>query len=530
MLMLLKLGKLKMWFACIVHSPSYSIFGISEEDTDAAVRAAHKAFASWSLDTGARTRGRLLMKLADMLEEKTEEMAQLESLNVGKPISDARHASHNNSLLADLPLFLSGTYTGKSVFKKGRFRAHKHLNSNEALFSVIFCSSCKRRSSFSSSPDFFSRNKESDMKVSVSHIRYYAGWADKISGGAYIPVLNSTKISCHTRREPVGVVVAIVPWNFPLVLTVLKAAPALACGCTVVVKSSEKTPLSVLAFCKLVQQAGFPPGVFNVVNGWGDTVGANLIKHPLVNKVTFTGSSAVGRLVAQQCASTMKRVTLELGGKSPLVVLKDADIKKACEATWAGLFVNSGQCCVACSRVLVQAEVYEQFNEELKKCVQEKAKLLHPTDSNCTQGPIVDKKQLDSVLRYIEEGKKEGAKCILGGGKKEGKGYWVLPTIFTDVTDEMKVAKEEIFGPVVCISKFSEIEEAVKRANDTPYGLGAGVFTSSIPLADYFVSRLHAGTVWVNTYLQGDTGIPFGGYKGSGYGSNSNCVCMAGND
>ncbi|KAL8446431.1 hypothetical protein Emed_004885 [Eimeria media] len=373
--------------------------------------------------------------------------------------------------------------------------------------------------------------REGDIKISVSHIRYYGGWADKISGGAYIPVLNSNQISCHTRREPVGVVVAvsqpphtssnssssssnsssnsnssssslllyaggkgfvaaamillvvaaffccccccccdttpdsslnpivlglaaIVPWNFPLVLSVLKAAPALACGCTVVIKSSEKTPLTVLAFCKLMQKAGFPPGVLNVVNGWGDTVGATLIQHPLVNKVSFTGSSAVGKKVAQECAATMKRVTLELGGKSPLVILKDADIKKACEATWQGLFFNSGQCCVACSRILVQAEV----------------------------------------------------------------GYWVLPTIFTDVTDEMKVSKEEIFGPVVCVSKFDTIEEAVKRANDTPYGLGAGVFTSSIPLANYFVSRLHAGTVWVNTYLQGDTGIPFGGFKGSGYG------------
>ncbi|KAL8273405.1 hypothetical protein Esti_002650 [Eimeria stiedai] len=452
----------------------------SEEDADAAVRAAHNAFPSWSLDTAARTRGMLLMKVADFLEENAEEIAQLESLNVGKPVGVARRAK-----------------------------------------------------------------QASDVTITVSHLRYYGGWADKISGGAYIPVLNSSQISCHTKREPVGVVVAIVPWNFPLALSVLKSAPALACGCTVVVKSSEKTPLSILAFCKLVQKAGFPPGVFNVVNGWGDTVGASLIQHPLVNKVSFTGSSAVGRKVAQECAATMKRVTLELGGKSPLVVLKDADIKKACKATWQGLFFNSGQCCVACSRILVQAEVYDQFTEQLKKCVEENAKLLHPQDEACTQGPIVDQKQLNTVLEYIEHGKKEGAKCILGGGKQEGnnpisifqcceyrdileggaicnvcsaRGYWVLPTIFTDVTDDMRISREEIFGPVVCVSKFTTIEEAVKRANDTPYGLGAGVFTSSIALANYFVSRLHAGTVWVNTYLQGDTSVPFGGFKGSGYG------------
>lgn len=421
----------------------------SEEDADAAVRAAHEAFSSWSLITGARKRGLLLMKLADLLEANVEEMAKLESLNVGKPLAHAR---------------------------------------------------------------------ESDMQTCVANLRYYGGWADKISGGAYIPVMNNTMISCHTRREPVGVVAAIIPWNFPLLLMVLKAAPALACGCTIVVKSSEKTPLTALAFCKLVQQAGFPPGVLNVLSGWGDTVGSYLTRHPLVSKVSFTGSSAVGRIIARECASTMKRVTLELGGKSPLVVLKDADIESACEATWTGLFYNSGQCCVACSRILVQSEVYGQFIETLKKCVAEKAKLLPPHESCCTQGPIIDHIQFKKVLEYIEEGKKEGAKCVLGGARKEGRGFWVLPTIFADVTDEMKIYKEEIFGPVVCVSKFDTIEEAVRRANDTPYGLGAGIFTSSIPLADYFVSRMHAGTVWVNTYLHTDVGIPFGGYKGSGYG------------
>lgn len=420
----------------------------SEEDVDVAVRAARKAFGSWSLETAARVRGVFLMKLADLLEAQQEEMAKLESLSVGKPIEFARD----------------------------------------------------------------------DMTCCVRNLRYYGGWADKIRGGAYIPVTDNTKISCHTRREPVGVVAAIVPWNFPLMLAVLKAAPALACGCTVVLKTSEKSPLTALALCKLVQQAGFPPGVLNVLSGWGDTVGCWLIRHPLVSKVSFTGSSAVGRLVAEECAATVKRVTLELGGKSPLVVLNDADVEKACAATWKGLFSNSGQCCVACSRILVQSQVYDKFVEQLKKCVQGSAKLSAPHEPCCNQGPIVDKKQLDRVMSYIEEGKQEGAKCVMGGARKEGKGYWVLPTIFVDVTDDMKISQEEIFGPVVCVSKFDTIEEAVERANDTPYGLGAGVFTSSIPLADYFVSRLHAGTVWVNTYLSGDVGIPFGGYKASGYG------------
>ncbi|OEH77203.1 aldehyde dehydrogenase [Cyclospora cayetanensis] len=420
----------------------------SKADVEDAVRTANRAFSSWSLQTAARTRGALLMSLADLLEKELDSMAALECLNVGKPFECAR----------------------------------------------------------------------SDMHTCVANLRYYGGWADKIRGGAYIPVLDNEKISCHTRREPVGVVAAIVPWNFPLMLMVLKAAPALACGCTVVVKSSEKSPLTALAFCKLVQRAGLPPGVLNVLNGWGDTVGAALIRNPNVDKVSFTGSSHVGRLVAEECAATVKRVTLELGGKSPLVVLNDANIKNACEATWKGLFNNSGQCCVACSRVLVQSGVYDEFVDSLKKCVSEKAKLCCPRDPSCTQGPIVDEKQLKMVMNYIEEGKKQGAICVMGGKRKEGKGFWVLPTIFTGVTDDMKICKEEIFGPVVCVSKFDTIEEAVERANNTLYGLGAGVFTSSIPLANYFVSRLQAGTIWVNTYLSGDVGIPFGGYKASGYG------------
>lgn len=361
-------------------------------------------------------------------------------------------------------------------------------------------------------------NARADIEECIANFRYYAGWADKIRGGAYIPVLNNKLISCHTRREPVGVVAAIVPWNFPLMLTVLKAAPALACGCCVIIKTSEKTPLTALALCRLVKDAGFPSGVFNVLNGWGDTVGSFLTSHPSVSKVSFTGSSAVGREVARKCAESVKRVTLELGGKSPLVVLKDADVEKACEATWTGLFYNSGQCCVACSRVFVAIEVYSEFISKLKELIQKKAKLTDPKNPDCTQGPIIDEKQLKRVLEFIKEGEKEGAKCILGGGKKQGKGYWVEPTIFIDVTDEMTISREEIFGPVVCISSFRTVDEVVERANDTQYGLGAGVFTSSIPLADYFVSRLQVGTVWINTYLSSDVGVPFGGFKASGYG------------
>ncbi|CDI78711.1 aldehyde dehydrogenase, putative [Eimeria acervulina] len=378
----------------------------SEKDVEAAVQAAHKAFASWSLNIGARRRGELLMKLANLLQEEKENIAHIECINVGKPIQYAR----------------------------------------------------------------------GDMDACIANLKYYSGWADKITGGSYIPVLESEKISCHTRREPVGVVAAIVPWNFPLMLTVMKAAAALACGCTVVVKTSEKSPLSALALCKLVQKAGFPAGVFNVLNGFGESVGAHLIRQPLVQKVSFTGSSSVGCLVAQECAATVKRVTLELGGKSPLIILKDADIQKAAEATWKGLFHNSGQCCVACSRILVQCDVYNEFVEKLKETVSKKAKLSNPLETCCTQGPIVDSKQLARVISYIEEGKKEGAKCVLGGVKKEGK--------------------------------FNA--QTIRSMGSEP--------ASSPPAFLLQITSLHAGTVWVNTYLSGDVGIPFGGYKASGYG------------
>lgn len=420
----------------------------SNEDVDAAVRAAHDAFPSWSLDIGGRRRGELLIKLADLLQQEKEFIANIECINVGKPIQYARE----------------------------------------------------------------------DMDACISTLRYYGGWADKIRGGSYLSTFYSNTINCHTRKEPVGVVAAIVPWNFPLMLTVTKAAAAMACGCTIVVKTSEKSPLSALALCKLVQQAGFPKGVINIINGYGDPVGVSLIIHPLVRKVSFTGSSSVGKEVAKKCSFYIKRITLELGGKSPLIVLNDANIHKAAICTWKGLFTNSGQCCVACSRVLVQSGVYNEYIKELINIIKKEANLSSPLLPCCTQGPIVDKKQLNKIIHYIQEGKKEGANCVLGGIKREGKGYWVMPTIFTDVTDEMKISKEEIFGPVVCLYKFHTIQEAIDRANDTEYGLGAGVFTSSIPLAEHFVSRLHAGTVWVNTYLTSDVGIPFGGYKASGYG------------
>eukprot|EP00922_Rhytidocystis_sp_ex-Travisia-forbesii_P005160 GHVS01007544.1.p1 GENE.GHVS01007544.1~~GHVS01007544.1.p1 ORF type:complete len:441 (+),score=46.43 GHVS01007544.1:317-1639(+) len=363
---------------------------------------------------------------------------------------------------------------------------------------------------------------DSEMKLVVGFFRYYAGWADKMQGKT-IPIQSlsangNNQYLCFTRHEPIGVVGQIIPWNYPLCLLAIKLAPALAVGCCCVVKTSEKTPLSALMACHLIKEAGIPDGVVNVLSGHGPTTGEALVRHPGIAKISFTGSSKVGQhimRVAAECG--MKRVNLELGGKSPLIVLDDADLDKAVEIAHNGLFSNMGQCCIASSRVLVQEALYDKF---VDKCVAraQRAQTCAPQDRECTHGPQIDVIQFEKILNYIEDGRREGAKCSTGGKKKEGKGYWIHPTVFSDVRDDMKICREEIFGPVICLLKFKTIDEAVERANATHYGLGAGVCTRDMGKAMKISNSLKAGTIFVNCYGVPDAAAPFGGYKQSGIG------------
>jgi aldehyde dehydrogenase (NAD+) len=354
-----------------------------------------------------------------------------------------------------------------------------------------------------------------DVALTIKCFRYYAGFADKLQGST-IPIEGN--FFCYTQREPVGVCACIVPWNFSLLMAALKLAPSLATGCTVVLKSSEKTPLPALHLGKLFKEAGFPAGVVNILSGFGPIAGEPLARHPDVEKVAFTGSTAVGRKISQYAAeSNLKRVSLELGGKSPMIVFDDADIENAVGAAHVGLFLNQGQCCSACSRIYVQDTVYDKFVAAAIKRAQ--AIKIGPYDEKgVEQGPQVDDIQFKKVLNFIESGKTEGAKVALGGGRHGKSGYFVQPTIFTDVTEDMKIVKEEIFGPVMNIMKFSTDEEVIERANNTMYGLAAGICSKDAGRAIAVANQLRAGTVWINTYANFDTAAPFGGYKQSGHG------------
>jgi aldehyde dehydrogenase (NAD+) len=393
----------------------------------------------------ARERGRLLHRLADLIELNKAELAELETLDNGKPIAESTHA--------DLPL-------------------------------VIDC------------------------------LRYYAGWADKIHGQT-IPIRGN--YFCYTKREPVGVVGQIIPWNFPMLMVAWKWGPAIAAGCTIVMKPAEQTPLSALRLGELVIEAGFPPGVINLVPGFGETAGDALVRHPGVDKIAFTGSTEVGRIIMRNAADSFKRVTLELGGKSPNIVFADADLDAAVEGAMVGLFLNQGQCCCAGSRLLVEDKVYDQMVERLAAKTSAR-KLGDPLDPTTEQGPQVDKTQFDRVMGYIEKGKAEGARCVTGGERFGKIGYFVKPTIFADVTDKMTIATEEIFGPVMQVMRFKNIDEVVERANATQYGLAAAVWTRDIGKAHAIADRVRAGTVWVNCYDVFDAAAPFGGFKASGIG------------
>ncbi|KAL4227704.1 Retinal dehydrogenase 1 [Mactra antiquata] len=354
-----------------------------------------------------------------------------------------------------------------------------------------------------------------DMCATLSYLRYYAGWADKIQGKT-IPVDGTS--FCYTIHEPVGVCAQIIPWNFPCSLVALKIGPALACGNTVIIKPAEQTPLTALYIASLVKEAGIPPGVVNIVPGYGPTAGAALSAHPDVNKVAFTGSTDVGRLIMEAAAkSNLKRVTLELGGKSPFVVFKDANLDEAVESAHQALFFNMGQVCVAASRTYVHEDIYDEF---VKRSVERaKSKLIgDPYDPKNEYGPQVSKEQFDKVLELIESGKNEGATLECGGNRHGTEGYFIQPTVFTNVTENMRIGKEEIFGPVQQLIKFKTMDEVVERANNTSYGLASACFTKDIDTALEFSSRIQAGSVWVNGYNLSSCQAPFGGFKMSGIG------------
>jgi len=420
------------------------------DDVDRAVKAARHAFEDrtgpWH-KMSASERGRLLWRLADLVEKNIDELAELETLDNGKPIFESKFV---------------------------------------------------------------------DMPMVVDVLRYYGGLATKIHGET---VNTFESAFTYTLREPVGVVGLIIPWNFPLLLASWKVGPALACGCTIVMKPAEQTPLTTLRFGDLAIEAGIPPGVLNIVTG-GPEAGKAIVRHPGIDKIAFTGSTAVGKEIMRSAADTLKRVTLELGGKSPNIVFADSDIDNAVKGVINGIFYGKGEVCNAGSRLFVESKVQDEFVEKLVGRAK-KMQPADPLDPKTRMGAIVSQEQMNTVLGYIETGKKEGAKLIAGGNRVSvdgSKGFFIEPTIFGEVKNDMKIAQEEIFGPVLATLSFDDVDQVIELANRNPYGLAAAVWTRDIKKAHTVSRQLRAGTVWINTYGLMDAALPFGGYKSSGFG------------
>ena len=358
-----------------------------------------------------------------------------------------------------------------------------------------------------------------DVQLSIDFLRYMAGWATKITGSTVdvsIPLIPDADFHGFTRREPVGVVGAIVAWNFPLLLACWKLAPALATGCSMVLKPADETPLSVLKLAELVQEAGYPEGVFNVITGVGSIAGAALSEHPLVNKLTFTGSTQVGQIIGKAALDNMTRVTLALGGKSPTIVLADSDIKNAAAGAANAIFFNHGQVCSAGSRLYVQREIFDQVVEEIA-AIANSMQLGEGMDPSNDMGPLISAKQQKRVQKYIDQGKALGAKIVCGG-ESFGPGYFVQPTVISEINQSSPLVQEEIFGPVLVAIPFDNIEEVIELANDSPYGLGASIWSNDLALVHRLIPRIKSGSVWVNCHSALDPALPFGGYKMSGYG------------
>jgi phenylacetaldehyde dehydrogenase len=420
-----------------------------KEDIDRAVAAARAAFekGAWR-DITPSERGRLIWKLADLLEKHAEEFAQLECLDQGKPLALAR--------VADIP-------------------------------------------------------------VSIDQLRYYAGWATKVEGSTIPISAHGAKFLAYTLREPVGVVGQIIPWNFPMVMATLKLAPALATGCTVVLKPAEQTPLTALMLGELVHEAGIPDGVVNIVTGYGETAGAALASHPDVDKVAFTGSTEVGKLIVKAAIGNLKKVSLELGGKSPNIVFQDAEIESAIPGAANAIFFNQGQVCCAGSRLYVEDKQFDKVVEGVSQ-IASKLRVGPGMESTSDMGPLVSEEQMNRVCSYLESGLSEGAKAVTGGSRHGEKGYFVKPTVLVNTNEKMKVVREEIFGPVVTVMPFKDVDDLVAKANNTPFGLAAAVWTRDIKKAHRTAAALRAGTVWINCYGVLDSAMPFGGYKQSGWG------------